>query len=309
MQFWALITDSFRESRDRKIFWVMLFISVATAAAMACVKFEPAGINILFGLWTIDTNMFGAASDFRTDLIAGILVDGIMDVVLGSVGIILAIVATAGFIPAMMERGGVDVLTAKPMSRSALLLGKYLGTMVFMLFHAGVFVGLTFLVAGFRWGAWIPGCLWTIPLIVLLFSYLYCVSVLVAVLWRSTVAVVLITLGAWMLFVAVQQFADMFTIYPSWQENTRVHRAVRAARWVVPKTQDVTLLARKWAGAAPSEELIPDTEEVDDELLERASKAEADRMALSPILTIGSSLGFEAFILLLAAWRFSRRDF
>ncbi len=35
MQFWALIVDSFRESRDRKIFWVMLVIELATAAIAA----------------------------------------------------------------------------------------------------------------------------------------------------------------------------------------------------------------------------------------------------------------------------------
>ena len=40
MQLWALIVDGFRESRDRKIFWVMIGISVLIAAVMACVGYD-----------------------------------------------------------------------------------------------------------------------------------------------------------------------------------------------------------------------------------------------------------------------------
>ena len=49
MQFWALIVDSFRESRDRKIFWVMLGLSLLIAAAMSCISFEQGRVNFLFG--------------------------------------------------------------------------------------------------------------------------------------------------------------------------------------------------------------------------------------------------------------------
>ena len=58
MQFWALIVDSFRESLDRKIFWVMAAMSVLIAAAMFCIGFEPGKIVIFFGTWEFQTDLF-----------------------------------------------------------------------------------------------------------------------------------------------------------------------------------------------------------------------------------------------------------
>ena len=86
--------------------------------------------------------------------------------------------------------GSIDVVLSKPMTRWQVFLGKYAGSMVFVFVQACIFVLLTFVVIGIRWGCWIPGYLLTIPLVLLLFSYLYCVSVWVAVYFRSTVAAV-----------------------------------------------------------------------------------------------------------------------
>jgi ABC-type transport system involved in multi-copper enzyme maturation permease subunit len=311
MQLWALIVDSFRESRDRKIFWVMAAISVLIAAGMFCFGFEPGRVVILFGAWEFETDFFTSADGVRADLIAGMVVHVIMDYVLGWVGVTLALIATAGFFPALMERGALEVVLSKPLARWHVFLGKYLGSMVFILVQATLFVLLTFLVMGFRWGAWLPGYLWTIPLAVILFSYLYCVSVLVAVCLRSTVAAVLLSLGAWVAFFGIQTTADLFELYPSWQEQRGAYQAARVARWAVPKTQDITYLAARWSGAGSSADIMPEAEaEYDDqELVDRARGVELARMAVNPLLTIGSSLLFEVLIVLLAMWKFSRSDY
>lgn len=309
MQFWALIVDSFRESLDRKIFWVIGLITLLVAGAMFCIGFEPGKLTILFGMWEIETQRFTLGGVIRADMIATITVDLIMDTVVGWIGITLAIIATAGFFPAFLERGAVDVVLSKPMSRYKLFLFKYAGTMVFVLFHATAFVVLTFLVIGFRWGVWLPGYLLAIPLLVLLFSYLYCISVWVAVAFRSTVAAVLLTLGAWVFFFGVQSLEDTFDMFPTWKEHRTVYNAVRTARWIVPKTQDITYLARKWAGAGASADIMPSPGKADRQLIERASKIEENRMGVNPLYTIGSSLLFEAVIVLLAMWKFSRTDY
>lgn len=311
MQFWALIVDSFRESLDRKIFWVMAVISVLIAAAMFCIGFEPGKIVILFGTWEFQTDTFTIGGTVRPDRIATLAVSWIMEFTLGWPGIILAIIATAGFFPAFIERGSIGVVLSKPMPRWQIFLGKYFGTLVFVFVQAVFFVLLTFVVVGLRWGAWLPGYLWAIPLVVLLFSYIYCVSVWVAVHLRSTIAAVMISLGAWMMFSSVQTTADYFEIYPSWQRNQTVYNAFRTARWIVPKTQDITYLAAKWSGAGTSDELLPDfeAEETDIVTIERAAAIERRRMNMNPLHTIGSSLLFEALVVMLAMWKFSRTDY
>lgn len=310
MQFWALIVDSFRESRDRKIFWVMLGMSVLVAAAMFCFSFEQGKVNVLFGMWVKQTDTFTGITGIKTDLIAALVVDGIMDTILGGMGVLLSIIATASFFPTFLERGAIDVVLCKPMPRWKLFLGRYLGGMVFIGVQATIFVVLTFLVVGLRWGVWLPGYILAIPLVVLLFSYLYCISALVAVVTRSTVAAVLLTMLAWMAFAGVQSVDDLFTSkYPKWQENKLVYEGVHTARWIVPKTQDITYLAKKWSRAANASILVHADNDDDREKIDWATRVEIARRAMNPLAIIGSSLLFEAVIVLAAMWKFARRDY
>lgn len=309
MQFWALIVDSFRESRDRKVFWAMLLISLASVGAMACVGFEPGRVTFFFGVWDIETSFFTDGASLRSDMIATLAVDIIADTVLGTIGVILAIIATAGFFPGLMDRGGIDSVLAKPLSRWTLFLGKYLGAMAFMLFHAGLFVVLSFLVMGFRWGTWLPSYLWMIPLMVLLFSYLYCISVLVAVLSRSAMLAALVTLGAWMMFGGIQLMDDQFEDRPQWREYTTAYHAVHVARWIVPKTADIMTFSKEIVRAARADDFLAGSADQDQAMIDHAVRVEERRMAVSPYSTIGSSLLFEGVIVLLAMWRFNRKDF
>jgi len=309
MQTWALIVDSFRESLDRKIFWVLLIIELIVVAAMFCLGFEPGKIDIMFGLWSIETDYFTAFSGLRSDRIAAIAVSFVLDVVLGWIGVTLAIVATSGFFPSLLERGTVDVLVSKPISRTHLFLGKYAGSMVFVLLHAVFFVVLTFLVIGFRWGVWLPGYLLTIPLLVILFSYVYCISAWAGVRFRSSTVAINVSVGAWVFFAGIQSIGDAFEAFPAWKKNVWAYNAAVAARWVVPKTHDITYLAGRWSGAAVSTDLVPAVEEADRPAVEHAGRAERQRMDLNPVYTIGSSLLFEALVVLLTIRRFSRSDY
>ncbi len=310
MQLQALIVDTFRESRDRKIFWVMLIISVAVSTAMFCIGFQPGKIDFLFGTWVLETDKFTVAGKLRPDFIASLAVEWIMDSVLGWLAVILALIATAGFLPSLMERGVVEVILSKPLPRWKIFLGKYLGSLLFFGFHAAIFVGLTFLVIGLRWGAWIPGYLWGIPLTILLFSLLYCVSALIAVMTRSGIASILITLGAWVVFAGVQSAGDLFEAYPEWKENRMLYASTSAIRWIVPKTQDLTYLARKLTKAASPLELMDEPEsEEDRDIALRARQVDAARRNVGVAYTVGTSLAFEAIMVLVAMWRFSRRDY
>lgn len=309
MQLWALIVDTFRESRDRRIFWLMLVMSILTAAVMASVTFEPGVVSILFGTWEVETERFTGPSGLRVDRISIIIVDYIMDLMLGFFGVMLAIVASAGFIPSMLERGGIEVVVSKPLPRWQIFLGKYLGTLVFVLFQAAVFIGLTFLVAGLRWHAWLPGYLLCIPLVTVLFSYLYCITALMGLLYRNALIAVLVTVGCWVAFFGIQRLGDAFNAYPEWKENRALYYTVNTARWIVPKTTDFTYIARRWAGAADPTEIMPVPPGPDEEeMIERARQAEGERMRLSAWAVIGSSLAFEAVIVALAMAYFCRRD-
>ena len=108
----------------------------------------------------------------------------------------------------------------------------------------------------------------------------------------------------------------MVEAYPAWREIGWLHESTRIARWCVPKTEDVTALASRWAGAGTSEELMgPPDQATVNELAnqgfdyESAYALEQKRAAVDTFATIGSSLAFEAVIVIWAMWIFSRKDY
>lgn len=314
MQLWAIIVDSLRESLDRKIFWVVLAITMLVALAMASVGFEGNKVSLVFGLWDLDSGPFNPIASFGRARLLGLVVYLVLDIFLGWIGIILMIVATASFFPSMIASGAVDILLAKPISRPRLFLYKYLSSMVFVFVHGTVFVLLTFLVMWLRWGVWAPGYLMSIPLLVLLFSYVYCVTVYVGIRTRSTVTAILISLGAWVVFAAPPIALDTFEAFPRFKEHQRLYQSVRMVSWIPPKVSDFVYMAARFADAGTSidifpESLVSDGSQDRQEQLKRAREIEERQLHKSPWLSIGSSLAFEFAVVMLAMWHFSRKDY
>ena len=328
MQTWALIIDCFREAIDRKIFWVMTAISVFIALAMACVGFGEHQVSFMFGLWTVETTDFGAGSALGRSLVGSILTKYIADLYIGWAGIVLALVATAGIFPSLMEQGTVDVVLSKPMSRVKIFLGKYAGSMVFVALQAAIFIVLTFLVVGIRWQQWFVGYLWFIPLIVVLFSYIYAFVVLFAVMTRSAMTALLLGMVAWVMIWVPQAAYSVVLVIPTAvaadsdvdadQDGPTIDekwvRVARAVRSLVPKTQDIPVIAGNLIGASTVTEVFAgaitaDMPEAQRRQFEGNIEVERELSDVSIFRSIGSSLLFELVIVLMALWRFTRQDF
>jgi len=313
LQLWAIIVDGFRESLDRKIFWLLIGLSVLIALAMLSVGFEADRVSFFFGLFDADTERYNPLSSMGRSTIVGLVVYVLLDTLLAWIGVTLMIIATADAFPAFMQRGAIDVVLAKPLPRRLLFLYKYLAGLVFVFLQGVFFTGVTFLVMGLRWGIWAPGYLLAAPLLVLLFSYLYCVSVLVAIKTRSTVAAILVTIGAWIGFALIHQAPAIFELSPDLKKHSLMYNSVRVASWIPPKTGDFTYLAAKWAGAGTSLEIMPPSMAnqpgTDPDQLQRAQELEQRELEKNPIYSIGSSLLFELVILLIAMRSFVRRDY
>ena len=314
MQLLALVIDSIRESLDRKIFWILIVITLFVTLTMASIGFEGDNVTFLFGIWSAKTERFNPLSQVGRANLIGATIYLLAATVMGLIGITLIIIATAGVFPAFMQRGAVDVLLSKPISRPRLFLCKYLSGMVFVVLQAVIFFGLTFLVMGGRWGVWAPGYLMSIPLFVLLFSYVYCVSVLVAIKTGSPVAAILISLFCWMLFPLIHQSPAVFEAFPELKERTMLYTAVRVVSWIPPKTGDFPYLAARWAQAGTSIDAIPyflDTATAEEENtgIQRARQLEERELAKNQLCSVGSSLLFEAAVVLWAMRIFARKDY
>lgn len=317
MQFAALVVDCFREARDRKLFWVMTAISVMIAAGMACISFDEEGVSVLFGMWEIKAALLSTANPHLNALLGAILTQYIGDIYIGWIGIILALIATAGVFPTLLERGTIDVVLAKPMSRPMIFLGKYLGSMAFVAIQATIFVVLTLLVVGLRWGYWSWAYLWCIPLIVVLFSYIYAFSALFGVITRNAMAALLLSILAWIGIFIPQMAYETLESLPAMgvEVDQKWVRLCKGAKLLVPNTHDITYISGNLIGAAAASELAPmpdDTGEKSSFFLPDPQKlAEAERRVsdVNIVTSIGSSLLFEVVIIFIAIRLFKRRDF
>ncbi|HMO13532.1 MAG TPA: ABC transporter permease [Pirellulaceae bacterium] len=114
-----------------------------------------------------------------------------------SIGLLIAILITAGIIPEMLQASSLSLLLSKPISRWGLLVAKFAGGCAFIAILATyLFVGIWFLL-GIRIGYWERAILLSIPVYVVAFAIYFSVSTLVGVLFRNTIVSIFLTLLFW----------------------------------------------------------------------------------------------------------------
>jgi ABC-type transport system involved in multi-copper enzyme maturation permease subunit len=198
----ALLLDSYRELNARRLFWIVLLFSGLVVGAFAMIGLKNDTITILW----FETPLRG---DLLTYLTPATLYKDLFDYFgvgfwLAWLGNILALVSTAGVFPDFLAAGSIDLYLCKPISRLRLFITKYVGGLLFVTLQVTVFSTCSFLLLGTRGHSWEPAIFLSIPLVVLVFSYLFSICVLLGVLTRSTIAALLLTLLAWFVIWGVQ---------------------------------------------------------------------------------------------------------
>jgi ABC-type transport system involved in multi-copper enzyme maturation permease subunit len=149
-------------------------------------------MTLLFGAVRVPYRHYSEdAVVFLQLLLAGFVAD--------TAGVLLALVWTAGFLPAFLEPNNVTVLLTKPVPRWSLLVGKYLGILGFVTLQALFFVGGTWLALGLSTGVWTPSYWLCLPVLFLHFAIFFSVSACLAVWSRSTVVCMVGSLAFWAL--------------------------------------------------------------------------------------------------------------
>ena len=195
------------------------------------------------------------------------------------IGTLLALFATAPLLTGLLERGHIDLLLSKPLSRTRLLAGHVLGVLAMMLLLSAYLIGAIWLTLSIKTGVWNPRFLLAIFVLVGMFAVLYAVVTLVGVWTRSTALALIVTYG--LIFISIV-LAGREQIVP---QLAPAGRSVFLAFYhVLPGFAEVTNLVAQLSSAAPVarwEQWYP----------------------------FASSLAFGAVLYGLAAFRFSRRDF
>lgn len=192
----AIFIDAYRELNSRKLFWVVLLISLLVVGMFACLGIDSRGFTFLhwsIGVGFINTAVMSEAVFYKQFLFTELGVK----FWLGIIATILALVSTASIFPDLVSSGSIELVLSKPISRLRLFFTKYAAGLLFVTMQVAVFSIGSFLVIGFRGGVWEPRVLLAIPIVVLFFSYLFCVCALLGLLTRSSIASLLLTILIW----------------------------------------------------------------------------------------------------------------
>jgi ABC-type transport system involved in multi-copper enzyme maturation permease subunit len=324
--FLTIIIDSIRLLRARALFWISLGISVLVALLYLSIGFDEQGMTLLFGAFNLDIPFLTKGSEGAELVYLGIFRNFIVAWWLTWIAIVIALVSCAPIFPEFMNEGSAGVALSKPVSRVKLFAYKYIGALLFIAVQAVLFAVIVFFAIRWRVGTWNPTVFWSVPVVVLVFSYLFAVLVLLGIKTRSVMASVMITLLVWFTcFIA--QIGESMTyaaakhgvgitgveLSPEDQEKWRAaHRWARLPYVLLPKPGETTALLDRWIVLGDGNKLGQSTLDAMREggRIEGLDESvEEDLERHSPSWIIGSSLAFEAAVLALACWMFSRRDF
>lgn len=322
-----MTVDTFRQAVASSLFWVMLGVTAVGTLLCASVavrggpvplhngfeiptilpvgeaekigreKVEADGVRILDGTLTLAFGTVEVPMPRGKEDIVRQLHVWLASLTADTVGVLFALLWTAGFLPTFLEPQAASVMLAKPAPRWAILLGKYCGVCLFATSQAFLFVGCTWLALGAKTGVW-DGTYWlAVPLLALNFAVFYSVSTLLAVCTRSTVAAAFGTVLFWALC-WVMNFAHHRAAISGADALTPVSRfLLDAGYWFFPKPFD---LGGLFFDAMRAETFAVKPEEM---------KLLAERGQLHPELSVVASLGFAAGTLGLAAYEFETLDY
>lgn len=201
----ALVRDTFREAFARKVFWG--FYGLSTLMILFFLFLLK--IDLVEGA-TATVSLFGKQASRELDLTK--IVDnacGAIATFLFTWGLFIAIFASGGLMPSLLEPGRIELLLSKPVSRVHLLLGRFLGNILVVSVNIAYLVLGVWLILGVKTGIWDTGFLWSIVSTIFIFTVLLTVVLLMGVLWESAALSIMVPAGLMILSPVLAQEQTM----------------------------------------------------------------------------------------------------
>src|SRR5689334_4291508 len=227
----ALIRDTFREALARKIFWGLFGLSTLMILFFLFLM----RIDVVEGALATVT-LFGRTMDRTTDvdrLVRGTYAG--IATFLYTRGMFLAVFASAGLIPSVLEPGRIELLLSKPISRVHLLLGRYIGNVLVVGGNVVYLVLGVWIIFGYKTGIWSKSFLFSIVTTIFVFAVLLAVVVLVGVIFESAALATMITVGLMIISPILAQTSTMMKLLSSeWSREVW-----RGFYYTLPKVYDM----------------------------------------------------------------------
>ena len=233
--FGALIADTFQEARARWLFWGLFGLSTLLILLFLFVM----KIDLVEGA----ISLMGIEATTRHINIHHFVTASYswISVFLYIWGTFLAIFASSGLIPSVLEPGRISLLLAKPVTRPMLLLGRFAGNILIVAANHVYLVCSIWLIVGLKTDIWLPRFLLSIAGSLFIFAVLLCVVVLIGVLSESSALSVMVAVALMLISAILAQRDTMIRLLSSeWSRNLW-----QGLYWVMPKVYDLAAAMRQ----------------------------------------------------------------
>ena len=225
----ALVADTFEEARARWLFWGLFALS---------------SLLICFFLFALNVDLAQGAVSFAHVRSSSESVDiqrfvnvsySWVSIFLYIWGTFLAIFASSGLIPSVLEPGRISLLLSKPITRGTLLIGRYLGNLLVIALNDVYLIASVWVILGLKTHIWQPRFLLAIPVALFIFAVLLSVVVLTGVLTESAALSVMIAFALMLVSTILAQRDNAVRLLSSeWSRDLW-----SALYWIVPKVYDL----------------------------------------------------------------------
>lgn len=222
---------TFREALSKKIFLfffsVSTFVIIVFALLFAFISPESFG----------DGFVSGTPTSFDNSIANGIKMFIIYPLYAG--GLFVSIFSVSSFIPSLLEKGNIDLILSKPVSRDQVILGKFFGgiAMVFTnLFYAIFFL---WLLIGLKFNVWDASFLLSTFTITLAFTTLYSIIILLGIITRSSMIPMVISYLTFFIFSPILSSRD--TIF-AFVDNEFISGIFSLLYYLVPQTSELSTI-------------------------------------------------------------------
>ncbi len=222
--------QTIREAFARKIF--IMFAGVSSLVLLLfAIAFASIGIEDLSGAINIET---GRDIGVIQEVVGGIKLFIVVPLFGG--GLFLSIFSASSFIPNMLEKGNIDVLLSKPISRSQIIYGKFLGgTAVVFANIAYLVVSIWFLI-GLKFAIWDPSFLLTILTITFAFAVLYGLIILIGILSQSSILAMMLS---YLIFFILSPILNMREQILLLSDSKILEMVLEGLYYIIPKTSEL----------------------------------------------------------------------
>lgn len=212
----ALIRDTLREALFRWVFWGLFGLSTLFILFFLFIM----RIDVVEGA-RATISLFGQSTGKAMEVARLVRqVHGGIASFLYSMAMFLAVFASAGLMPAALERGRIELLVSKPVRRWHLLLARYAANLLVVTFNVCYLIAGVWLVFGWKTGVWHSTFLYAILTTTFMFAVLLTVVALVSVLTESEALATMIPFGLMVMSpILAQQQIMMKLLGSQWSRN------------------------------------------------------------------------------------------